>query len=229
LHYHCSLTGIAAVVTGMPRIHVGIRAKPHNEEALSGFSANNIVNGKGEPAVKMDITVSGNKTEFTFDNFFGASCSQGELFDIYGRQVANEVLEGFNGTIFAYGQTGAGKTYTVSGPPAGSHDERGLCSRTIDFLFSAVQSSPDSAISIKFSAIEIYNDTATDLLRSVDSPKDHHKLLIIDSPGGIMVPDLLLFPLSSAGEGQHKLFEANMNRCGALCYSTANSPVSYIA
>ena len=100
----------------------------------------------------------------------------------------------------------------MSGPSSGSHDDRGLCTRTIDYIFSAVQRSPESTISVKFSAIEIYNDTATDLLRSVDRPKDTPKLLIIDSPSGILVPDLLLFPISSSGEGQHKLFEANMNR-----------------
>ena len=106
---------------------------------------------------------------------------------------------------------GAGKTFTVSGPPGGSHEDRGLCSRTIDYLFQAARTAPDTMISIKFSAIEIYNDTASDLLRTADN-KDSPKLLIMDSPGGILVPDLLLFPLASAAEGQHKLFEANTNR-----------------
>lgn len=106
---------------------------------------------------------------------------------------------------------GAGKTYTVSGPSTGDHDSRGLCSRTIDYLFAAAHRLAGSAISIKFSAIEIYNDVATDLLRSQDT-KNSTKLLIMDSPGGILVPDLLLFPLSSSAEGQHKLYEANINR-----------------
>lgn len=75
----------------MPRIQVGIRAKPHHEEALAGFTAKN---GKGEAMAKIEITVNGNKTEFSFDNYFGDSCTQEEVFETCGRQVADEVLDG---------------------------------------------------------------------------------------------------------------------------------------
>ena len=70
----------------------------------------------------------------------------------------------------------------------------------------------DDTLSIKLSVIEIYNDVVTDLLRPPEDSKDSSKLLVFDSPGGILVPDLLLFPLSSAAEGHSKLYEANINR-----------------
>lgn len=100
----------------------------------------------------------------------------------------------------------------MSGPAAGAHDDRGLCARTIDYLFLAMRSISDSEISVKFSAIEIYNDVASDLLRFGDS-KETPKLIIVDSPSGVLVPDLFLFPISSPAEGHHKLYEANVNRC----------------
>ncbi|CAF2379480.1 unnamed protein product, partial [Brassica napus] len=52
---------------------------------------------------------------FTFDKVFGPSAKQKELYDQAVVPIVNEVLEGFNCTIFAYGQTGTGKTYTMEG------------------------------------------------------------------------------------------------------------------
>ncbi|TYI35072.1 hypothetical protein ES332_A03G050400v1 [Gossypium tomentosum] len=52
---------------------------------------------------------------FLFDKVFGPSSQQKELFDLAVSPIVNEVLEGYNCTIFAYGQTGTGKTYTMEG------------------------------------------------------------------------------------------------------------------
>ena len=52
---------------------------------------------------------------FTFDAVFAPSITQRKLYDVCSAPVVASVLEGFNGTIFAYGQTGAGKTFTMEG------------------------------------------------------------------------------------------------------------------
>lgn len=44
--------------------------------------------------MKVEVSVSGNKTEFVFDQFFGEACSQADLFESCGRPVADEVLDG---------------------------------------------------------------------------------------------------------------------------------------
>ena len=54
--------------------------------------------------------------EFTFDTVLGRHATQAETYEAVGRPVVDDVLEGFNGTILAYGQTGTGKTYTIYGP-----------------------------------------------------------------------------------------------------------------
>jgi kinesin family protein 3/17 len=51
--------------------------------------------------------------DFTFDATFGMYCKQESIFEETALPIIESVLEGYNGTIFAYGQTGTGKTYTM--------------------------------------------------------------------------------------------------------------------
>ena len=85
----------------MTKIRVGIRIKPEREDPLKDFSYRSI-----RESTKIDISVSGNRSEFYFDNIFEQTCSQGEVFAMSTQPIIDAVLEGFNGTIFAYGQTG---------------------------------------------------------------------------------------------------------------------------
>lgn len=95
--------------------------------------------------------------------------------------------------------------------PSDNFEQRGLCARTVEYIFSSIRAIADDVISVKFSAIEIYNDIASDLLR-MHNLKDIPKLTIIDSPSGVLVPELLLAPISNVEEGIQKLFESNANR-----------------
>ena len=54
--------------------------------------------------------------EFSLDVVLGRDCTQAQTYEAVGRPVVDDVIEGFNGTVLAYGQTGTGKTYTVYGP-----------------------------------------------------------------------------------------------------------------
>lgn len=51
--------------------------------------------------------------DFTFDSVFAPTCKQESIFDDSALPIIQSVLEGYNGTIFAYGQTGTGKTHTM--------------------------------------------------------------------------------------------------------------------
>ena len=76
----------------MPRIHVGIRERPLDGEGM--LIAQNRTNSKGEHSSTVQTSFGGNKAEFFFDNYFGPSCSQSEIFDTCGRAIINEALEG---------------------------------------------------------------------------------------------------------------------------------------
>ena len=62
--------------------------------------------------VQLDISAS-RKRDFYFDHAFGPSSTQDHVYNTIARPVVDGVLNGFNGTVFAYGQTGTGKTYTM--------------------------------------------------------------------------------------------------------------------
>ena len=74
--------------------------------------------------------------------------SQEEVFTECGQDLVSRVLDGFNSTIMAYGQTGAGKTYTMTGS-AGHFDERGIIPRAVSKLFKEIASRPEQNISIR--------------------------------------------------------------------------------
>lgn len=215
----------------MPRrIHVGVRAKPETGPRLQEFTVEGAKASSSRDLVRLEIGVGGVRSEFHFDDFFDESSSQASVFDACARPLIDEVLQGYNGTLFAYGQTGAGKTYTVSGPLGTgaaviglTEDRRGICDRTIMYMFQAVAAASDEIIAIKMSVIEIYNDLVHDLLRPMGSavatkpdygivPLAPHKFTIIDTPSGVVVPDLCILSLASAEEGLVKVSEALGNR-----------------
>ena len=68
---------------------------------------------------------------FTFDQVGDGSTSQAEVFELVGRPLAGACLDGYNATIFAYGQTGAGKTFTMMGPSV-TDETRGLTPRVLE-------------------------------------------------------------------------------------------------
>lgn len=73
-------------------------------------------------------------------------------------------FEGFNGTIFAYGQTSSGKTWTMEGIPK-PIDQRGIIPRSIDWIFQRISSSNDlEQYDLRISMLEIYNEEVRDLL-----------------------------------------------------------------
>ena len=77
-------------------------------------------------------------------------------------------LEGYNATIFAYGQTGTGKTFTMEGFKYNLHDEqRGIIPRAIEDIFRYIQSCEDeeTKFMVRASYIQIYNEVISDLLR----------------------------------------------------------------
>jgi hypothetical protein len=75
----------------------------------------------------------GNK-KFSYDNVLGMNCTQEEVYLVAAKPIIDRVMQGFNGTVFAYGQTSAGKTHTMSG----SKHDPGIIPRTIDTVFKTM-------------------------------------------------------------------------------------------
>jgi kinesin family protein 11 len=93
---------------------------------------------------------------------------------VRGRSLQGQVISGFNCTIFAYGQTGTGKTYTMSGDITDSlplPDAAGIIPRVLHGLFQKLEGEEDAETSVKCSFIELYNEELRDLLSTDDNVK----------------------------------------------------------
>ena len=101
---------------------------------------------------------SGQRTRYTADRVFGPQAANDEVYARAARDIVRGALRGVNGTVFAYGQTGGGKTYTM----------RAITRGAIGDLFQAVQGDDERKYLMHFSAVEIYNEIVRDLL--VDAP-----------------------------------------------------------
>ncbi|OBS73592.1 hypothetical protein A6R68_15870, partial [Neotoma lepida] len=81
--------------------------------------------------------------------------------------IINSAIQGYNGTIFAYGQTASGKTHTMMG----SEDCLGVIPRAIHDIFQRIKKFPEREFLLRVSYMEIYNETITDLLCNAQKMK----------------------------------------------------------
>jgi hypothetical protein len=114
---------------------------------------------------------------FTYDRAFDERTSQAALFAASVAPVVDEVLRGFSCTVFAYGQTGTGKTYTMEGPKRADGTvetegpDAGIIPRAVKRIFAALPSRGEEGCDwvVKVSFLEIYNEKLDDLLSPEDS------------------------------------------------------------
>ncbi|XP_041999238.1 kinesin-like protein KIN-7F [Salvia splendens] len=110
---------------------------------------------------------SGLPTAYSFDRVFRGDCTTREVYDECTKDIALSVVGGINSTIFAYGQTSSGKTYTMNG----------ITDYAVADIYDYVQKHEERAFVLKFSAMEIYNEVVRDLLSTDNSP-----LRLLDDP-----------------------------------------------
>ncbi|CAO2183402.1 unnamed protein product [Urochloa humidicola] len=140
---------------------------------------------------------------FCFDSAFPDSTTQAEVYSTSTADLVEGVLQGRNGTVFCYGATGAGKTYTM----LGTMENPGVMVLAIKDLFSKVrQRSDDGNHSIQLSYLEIYNETVRDLL----SPG--RPLHLREDKQGIVAAGLTQYRAYSTDEVMKLLQQGNKNR-----------------
>ncbi|RLM61936.1 hypothetical protein C2845_PM14G20300 [Panicum miliaceum] len=106
-------------------------------------------------------------TAYTYDRVFGPSCSTRQVYEEGAKEVALSVVSGINSSIFAYGQTSSGKTYTMTG----------ITEYSMLDIYDYIDKHPEREFILKFSAIEIYNEAVRDLLSHDSTP-----LRLLDDP-----------------------------------------------
>ncbi|XP_039615167.1 centromere-associated protein E-like isoform X2 [Polypterus senegalus] len=97
---------------------------------------------------------------FTFDRVFSAAENTLTVYQQIAHPVVVSALKGYNGTVFAYGQTSSGKTFTMMGDDA----SYGIIQLAINDIFKCIDQTPQREFLLRISYLEIYNETITDLL-----------------------------------------------------------------
>ncbi|XP_058686421.1 kinesin-like protein KIF9 isoform X2 [Poecile atricapillus] len=157
--------------------------------------------------------VNNSQTEWSFklDGLLH-NTSQEMVYETVAKNVVAKALQGYNGTIMCYGQTGAGKTYTMTGA-ASEYRNRGIIPRAIQQIFKSAAEFLNILVSVRISYLEIYNEALFDLLApALGRGCKDNQLAVMDGPQGIYVKGLSIHPVSHEEEALHLLFEGETNR-----------------
>ena len=106
--------------------------------------------------------------QFTYDQVFDVDSDQQSVYDECAFSLVESVIEGYNGTMFAYGQTGCGKTHTMMGV-ANDELQRGIIPRCFSHIFGVMADDlgEGQKYLMRCSYLEIYNEEVYDLLMDV--------------------------------------------------------------
>lgn len=191
-------------------VKVVVRCRPMNEkERAAGFGRVVSVDVKlGQIIVKNPRDAGELPKVFTFDSVYDWNSKQIDLYDETFRPLVESVLLGFNGTIFAYGQTGTGKTYTMEGIK-NDLERRGVIPNSFEHIFTHISRSQNQQYLVRASYLEIYQEEIRDLL----SQDQARRLELRERPDtGVYVKDLSSFVTKSVREIEHVMNVGNQNR-----------------
>jgi kinesin family protein 5 len=193
-------------------IQVCCRFRPQNQLERTN-------NGKISCEVPDTTTVFIPNTDhtFVFDRVFRWDANQKEVYDYAAKPIINAVLRGFNGTVFAYGQTASGKTYTMEGPDIEDKVYQGVIPRMVWSIFDGIYNADEHIeFLVKVSIVEIYNERIRDLL---DPKKDNLKVHE-DKARGVFIGEVTesyvgceqeIFDAMRAGHYNRSIAITNMN------------------
>ena len=112
----------------------------------------------------VEVDMEDSQTKHNFDRCYGMDSTQQQVYVDSVFPLIDDVLNGYNATVFAYGQTGTGKTHTMEGN-ADDPDLMGIIPRSVNSIFEGVSSSDETLeFTIKVSYVEIYMEKIRDLL-----------------------------------------------------------------
>lgn len=147
-----------------------------------------------------------NKKMFTYDAVYDSSSSQQAIYDEVVRPLVSSVLEGFNGCVFAYGQTGTGKTYTMEGI-RNDQEKKGIIPRAFEQIWSHINRAKNMTFLVAVSYLEIYMEELRDLLK----PNNNH-LELRERGFGVFVPNLHSVLCKSVDDMLNVMNQGNKNR-----------------
>eukprot|EP00934_Nitzschia_sp_Nitz4_P004282 Nitzschia sp. Nitz4//scaffold303_size22340//9389//16391//NITZ4_008567-RA/size22340-processed-gene-0.14-mRNA-1//1//CDS//3329547057//4272//frame0 len=204
-------------------ITVAIRMRPLNRTEGNGrriwkvLPKYNSVTQTTETGKPLSERVTG-RTFFTFDKVFGEEVNTNQVYDSVAKGIVGSVVNGLNGTIFAYGQTSSGKTYTMQGSGSiqeGASSSGGIVHMAANDIFSQIQSQPNRMFLVRASFLEIYNEEVRDLLsdslQSLPIREDPRRGVFVQSQEEIVTDFESLLKMLFRGEKSRAIASTGMN------------------
>lgn len=199
-------------------IEVAVRCRPLNERENDNAARGTIE--CDDISKTVSVIQNRQRRSYHYDKVFGIDATQEDIFNGVAFDLINDVLNGFNCTIFAYGQTGTGKTFTMEGIPSDSN-YRGIIPRSIEMILTnLIKSGTQYEILVSF--LEIYKEELRDLL----VPSNRLKI-IDDSQKGVVCQNLEEVNVNSLDEIMKLFNRANENRMTATTLLNEKSSRSH--
>ncbi|KAI9679589.1 MAG: kinesin-like nuclear fusion protein [Trizodia sp. TS-e1964] len=198
-------------------IRVFCRVRPPLESDPTNDLAAITYPDAGEEAKEMEIqgleeksslgSVMTKSNGFSFDRVFGPSCQNDAVFEEIS-QLVQSALDGYNVCVFAYGQSGSGKSYTMGA-------EDGMIPRAVHQIYDTAKSLENKGWTyvMEGSFVEVYNETLNDLLgRPEDFDKKKHEIRNDLAKNKTLITDLTIVSLDSSARVESILSTASANR-----------------
>ncbi|CAD8097336.1 unnamed protein product [Paramecium sonneborni] len=203
------------------RVKVAVRLRPLIEEELiskdKSICVETIDPNKKLIIIKKDFE----KRQFQFDSVFDSKATQNQVYNDIAKGVVGSVIKGFNGTIFCYGQTGTGKTYTMMGKL--DSEEKGITPRTFEQIFNEIQADTNNIYTVQLGYLQIYMEMLLDLIRP-----DNQEVKIRECPdNGVFVSGLEWMEVESPQECLSIMNFAEKNKVVAFTNLNAHSSRSH--
>ncbi|KAL1464855.1 hypothetical protein WDU94_004465 [Cyamophila willieti] len=192
-------------------VQVVVRCRPMNTQEIEGGYEKVVDMWSNRGVIEISNPkedVKEPKKIFTFDAVYDWNSKQCELYDDMVRPLVCSVLDGFNGTIFAYGQTGTGKTYTMEGSKELA-ESKGVIPNSFDQIFSHISRTENKQYLIRSSYLEIYQEEIRDLL---DKDQSKRYELRENPDSGVYVKNLQSYICKNVKEIEQVMQNGNHNR-----------------
>eukprot|EP01147_Barroeca_monosierra_P001040 gene1040-4276_t len=189
-------------------VQVCVRVRPMSTDEERNGCINVVSVDEQRGSVTVSHPNGGPSKTFTFDNSFPHDVKQVDVYNTAARPIVDAALEGYNGTIFAYGQTGTGKTYTMEGDRQ-IPEKQGIIPNSFAHIFGYISKAEGKTrFLVRCSYLEIYCEDVIDLLGDVSK-----KLDIKEHPeSGVYVKGLTQKIVKSAQDMDTLMTQGNANR-----------------
>eukprot|EP00736_Rhodelphis_marinus_P004269 Rmarinus@m.9084 len=194
---------------GAETVKVVVRCRPPNAKEIAENRGSCV--DVDVPLGQIRLTSSSDdhsSKAFTYDNVYDKDSLQIDVYNQAARPIVDSVIEGYNGTVFAYGQTGCGKTFSMEGVKD-DPDLQGIIPRSFSHIFAKISKTTDKKFLVRASYLEIYNEEIRDLLGK--DPKEKRELK--EHPEkGVFVKDLTTLVVNSPEDMYQVLLTGGKNR-----------------